>query len=119
MQRLLELATGDKTFKAVGVSYFDFAHVITSDRYSLHVDEKGEIIEMVMYLRIQNTNKVIFGISLYEMPLSPIEKYQNPIRIQNQNYFERTIHNLPHVLNILKELGYRYDDIERYHAPTT
>lgn len=113
MQRLMELASGWKIFKADHVSHFDTADVIVSKPYGLQIDDSG-LTEMVLYLRILNEGKKMYGLTLYEMPLSVGDKYQNPVRIQNKNFFERTIHNLPQVLSILKDLGYEFDGKERY-----
>lgn len=113
-QRLLELASGRKTFTASHVSHFDTADVIVSEPYNLQIDDTGKLIEMVLYLRILNENKRMYGLTLYEMPLQTGEQYQQPLRIQNKNYFERTIHNLPQVLSILNSLGYEFDLLERY-----
>lgn len=113
-QRLLELASGWKTFIASHVSHFDTADVIVSEPYGLQIDDSGQLTEMVLYLRILNESKRMYGLTLYEMPLQTGEKYQEAIRIQNKNYFERTIHNLPQVLSILNGLGYEFDNVERY-----
>lgn len=113
-QRLLELASGWKTFIAKEVSHFDTADVIVSEPYGLKIDDSGQMVEMVLYLRILNEGKRMYGLTLYEMPLQTGEKHQEPIRIQNKNYFERTIHNLPQVLSILNGLGYEFDLLERY-----
>jgi hypothetical protein len=114
MQRLLELSTGFKIFKAKKATHFDTADVIVSEPYGLQIDDSGQLTEMVLYLRILNEDKRMYGLTLYEMPLNTGEKYQEPLRIQNKNYFERTIHNLPQVLSILNKLGYEFDNNERY-----
>lgn len=101
MQHLIELASGWKIFKAKEVAHFDTADVIVSEPYGLQIDDSGQMIEMVLYLRILNERKRMYGLTLYEMPLQTGEKYQEAVRIQNKNYFERTIHNLPQVLSIL------------------
>lgn len=114
MQRLLELSSGFKIFKAQKVTHFDTADVIVSEPYGLQIDDSGQLTEMVLYLRILNEDKRMYGLTLYEMPLNTGEKYQEPLRIQNKNYFEITIHNLPHVLLILNKIGYEFDNKERY-----
>lgn len=113
-QRLLELASGWKIFTASYVTHFDTADVIVSEPYNLQIDDSGKLTEMVLYLRILNENKRMYGLTLYEMPLQTGEQYQESVRIQNKNYFERTIHNLPQVLQILNGLGYEFDLLERY-----
>ena len=113
-QRLLELASGWKKFIAKEVAHFDTADVIVSEPYGMQIDDSGQMVEMVLYLRILNEGKRMYGLTLYEMPLQTVEKYQEPLRIQNRNYFERTIHNLPQVLSILNGLGYEFDLLERY-----
>lgn len=114
MQRLIELASGWRTFKASHVSHFDTSDVIVSEPYGLQIDNNGQMVEMVLYLRILNEGKRMYGLTLYEMPLQTGERRQESLRIQNKNYFERTIHNLPQVLSILNGLGYEFDLLERY-----
>lgn len=114
-QQLIELASGYKSFTANKVEHFDTADVIVSEPYNLQIDNSGQLTEMVLYLRILNENKRMYGLTLYEMPLHTGEQYQEPIRIQNKNYFERTIHNLPQVLSILNTMGYEFDLLERYY----
>jgi hypothetical protein len=107
-QRLMELATGVDCFKVDHISHFDSSDVIVSKPYGVHINEGGELIEMQLFLRIQNEQKLMFGLCLYELPLETGEKYQNPIRIPNRNMFERTIHQLPKVLDILHQCGYHW-----------
>lgn len=113
-QKLLELASGWKKFKAKSVSHYDTADVIVSEPYNMRIEDTGQLQESVLYLRILNTNKRMYGLTLYDMPLKVGEKYQDALRMPGKNYFERTIHNLPQVLSILKGLGYEFDNIERY-----
>lgn len=113
-QRIIELATGSKAFKADHVSRFDYCHVITSEPYNVNIDDKGKLTEWALMIRIGNEFKDIFNLSICEMPMDILAKYQDSLRIQNKNYFERSIHNLPLVINALKDLGYTFSEKERF-----
>jgi len=112
-QRLLELATGTTYYKANKFSHFAECDVISSMPYKMKINKDGDLVELIMYLRIQNINMKVFGIELYEMYHKSAEEFQNALPVRNEDYFEKTLMNIPIFIDRLHSLGYEFDRVER------
>lgn len=110
INRLIQLATGSKNITAKELSHFDHSDVISSESFGYRVNDQGEMMHAHFQLRILNDRKCITTIELEYVPVKAGEQYYEIGKLREQ----RTIYNLPFVVEILTSAGYNWSLQERF-----